>query len=384
MRAKLTVGPEGQITVPPRQAESLGLSGGGEVDLVSARGTFALLVPAGRHAPDAYFAGSLAALTFAEVVQFVFSSLKTGVLLLACGADASRPPDDPGELRRKSIYFRDGQVVFASSSDPADRLGPVLLQHGFLGEQELERCSAFVGGGRPLGQVLVDEGILSPGQLYEAVTLQVKEIFLRAFLETSGEFAFLEGPADEHSQVKLAERTRDLVLLGMKRVEEAEQRRAMDAGEAGGAAEAEEILVEVEAPTLTPAPAAHAARQRVSPASGPFETYRRIFRRVYAGLAAVEGDAARRLDSYFERLPERKRPIFEGVRVGQDGEIDVARVLANVEASGAYKGAAARARSLEALEELLAFALFEAKNRLPRAAAEQLLREVGRMQVGKA
>lgn len=387
MRAKLTVGPEGQITVPPRQAESLGLSGGGEVDLVSARGTFALLVPAGRHAPDAYFAGSLAALTFAEVVQFVFSSLKTGVLLLACGPDSSRPPDDPGELRRRSIYFRDGQVVFASSSDPADRLGPILLQHGFVGAQELERCSAFVVGGRPLGQVLVDEDILSPGQLYEAVTLQVKEIFLRAFLETSGEFAFLEGPADEQSQVKLPERTRDLVLQGMKRVEEAEQRRAMgagDAGEAGGAAEAGEILVEVEAPALTPAPAARAARQRVPRASGPFETYRRIFRRVYAGLAAVEGDAGRRLDSYFERLPERKRPIFEGVRVGQDGEIDVARVLANVEASGAYKGAAARARSLEALEELLAFALFEAKNRLPRAAAEQLLREVGRMQVGKA
>ena len=56
----------------------------------------------------------------------------------------------------------------------------------------------------------------------------------------------------------------------------------------------------------------------------------------------------------------------------------------NVNASGAYQGAAARARSLEALEELLAFALFEAKNRLPMPDAERLLREVGKMQVGKA
>ena len=64
--------------------------------------------------------------------------------------------------------------------------------------------------------------------------------------------------------------------------------------------------------------------------------------------------------------------------------MDVARILVNVNATGAYKGAAARARSLEALEELLAFALFEAKNRLPRAEADRLLREVGRMQVGKA
>ena len=47
-------------------------------------------------------------------------------------------------------------------------------------------------------------------------------------------------------------------------------------------------------------------------------------------------------------------------------------------------GAAARARALEALEEFLAFALFEAKNRLPRADAERLLREVGKMQMGKA
>jgi hypothetical protein len=76
--------------------------------------------------------------------------------------------------------------------------------------------------------------------------------------------------------------------------------------------------------------------------------------------------------------------VFEGVRFASDGDLDVAQVLVNVNASGAYKGAAARARSLEALEELLRFALFEAKTRLLRADAEALLREVGRMQVGKA
>jgi len=62
----------------------------------------------------------------------------------------------------------------------------------------------------------------------------------------------------------------------------------------------------------------------------------------------------------------------------------VTRVLANVTATGAYRGAAAKARSLEGLEELLTFSLFEVKNVLPRDEAEQLLREVGKMQVGKA
>jgi len=383
VRAKLTVGPEGQIAVPPRQAESLGLSGGGPVDFVAARGTCALLVPAHTDQPRAWFAGSLAALTVPEVIQFVFSSLKTGVLLLAFSERDQARPDDPGQLRRKSVYFKDGQVVFASSSDPKDRLGPVLVAGGFVPEAELERCARLVKSGRPLGQVLVDEGVITSGQLYEAITVQVKEIFLACFLETGGEFAFVEGPHDDQNQVKLPDRTRDLILAGMKRLEQVELRRA-ESGAAAGSPPSE-IVIEVEAPALTPPPGSGAGpRGKVPRAAGPFETYRRIFKRVHAALAAVSPDATERLNTWFERLPDKRRAMFEGVRMGEDGEIDVAAVLVNVNAAGAHAGAAARARSLEALEELLAFALFEAKNRLAKPEAERLLREVGKMQVGKA
>ena len=103
MRAKLDVGPEGRIAVPPRQAEALGLSGGGDVHFVSARGACALVVPARADAPRAWFAGSLAALNFPEIVQFVFQSLKTGVLLMSFGPTDSAPADRPEQLRRKSI-----------------------------------------------------------------------------------------------------------------------------------------------------------------------------------------------------------------------------------------------------------------------------------------
>ncbi len=376
MRAKLTIGPEGQLAVPPRQAESLGLASGGDVEVVSARGAFALVVPARADSTRAYFAGSLASLTVAEVVQFVFSSLKSGVLLVAAGGSADRRPDEPERPRRRSVYFKDGQVVFASSSDPADRLGPVLLEHDLVAPADLERCSRLVRSGRPLGHVLEGEGILTSAQLYEGITLQVKRIFLSAFLETEGEFAFLEGPNDQQNEVKLPERTRDLILQGMKKLEEAEHRRAQ-AELTRGAPTEPEIAIEVEPPPP-------AGRKPVPRASGPFETYRRIFKRVYDAVAAVEQDAAAQLNGYFDRLPEKKRPVFEGVRIDEDGEMDVAQILVNVSSSGAYQGAAARARALEALEELLAFALFEAKNRLPRAEADRLLREVGKMQVGKA
>jgi hypothetical protein len=389
LRAKLEVGSEGRIVVPPRQAEALGLAGGGDVDFVSARGACALLVPSrGEAPPPPWFAGSLGSLTVPEVVQFVFQSLKTGVLLLSFGAADAPRADAPEQLRRKSIYFKDGQVVFASSSEPQDRLGPVLVATAMVSQEDLERCTHLVGRGRPLGQVLVDEGVLTAGQLYEAIGAQVKEIFLGCFLETSGEFAFIEGAQDGQGQiVKLPERTRDLILQGMKRLEEAELRRAEAEAAAGSGAPPadEEISVEVELPAVTPPPLPGApGREKVPRAAGPFETYRRIFKRVHTALATVEPDAAARLNTWFDRLPEPRRPIFEGVRITGEGELDVAAVLMNVNVMGTHKGAAARARSLEALEEFLSFALFEAKNRLPRAEAEALLREVGRMQVGKA
>jgi hypothetical protein len=392
VRAKLSVGREGEIAVPPREAEALGLRGGGEVHFVTARGAFGLLVPARDAAPRAWFAGSLEALTVAEVVGLVYGSLKTGVLLLAFGdAVAGAPPDALDRLHRKSIYFRDGQVVFASSSDPLDRLGAVLSRAGMITAAELERCTRLVRSGRPLGQVLVDEGALDAGRLYEGLCRQVREIFLGAFEETSGEFAFLEGPFEEKNAVKLPERTRELLLAGLKRLDEAERGRAeAEASSFESAFAAATEAMPAARPTPTPRAAMEDAGVEIvvePPAQklgGPFEIYRRIFRRVHGALVAGDAGAAARLDTFFANLPEKKRAPFEGVSFGPEGELDVAQVLANVTATGTYRGAAARARALEALEELLAFALFEAKNRLSKDAAEALLREVGRMQVGKA
>jgi hypothetical protein len=429
VRIRIGTGPEGEVVLPAAEAEALGLAGGGQGELISARGAFALLFPARGDEPGAWFAGSLAALTVPEVVQFLFTSLKTGVLLLAFGEGRGAPPQ-PEQLRRKTIYFKDGQIAFASSSDRADRLGPVLRRAGLVSPADLERCGHLVRSGRPLGQVLVDEGVLSSGQLYEGISLQVKEILLNAFVESDGTFAFLEGAADERNAVKLPQRTRDLLLEGMRRVEQAEvlarglggrkvvfaraesprqppspeeeallaavdgRRRlgelATEAGlgqlqalQAAAALARQGVLVPAP-PTPPPAPEPEPEERQTIRLGGPFEIYRRILARVHEALTAGPEDASDRLNSYFDRLPARNRAVFDGVRFGPEGDLPVARVLENVNSSGAYKGAAARARALEALEDLLAFALFEVKNCLSRAEADVVLREVGRMQVGKA
>ncbi len=383
-----------------------------------------------------WLGGTLTALSILEVVQLIFTSLKSGVLRLsfARGSDAAAG-DRP---HRRSFYFREGQLVFASSSEPCDRLGPVLWRAGLVGWEVLQRCSVGVESGQLLGQVLVNEGALTAGDLYAGVAAQVREILFEAFLDTEGEFLFVEGPHGELNEVRLPERTRELLLEGLKRVDEVEQLLALVGGRGavltrasappGEASEytlrllealegcpsfaeaADEsrlgllfalreaaaligsgVLVRSARPALTPAPVRPASADAPPEAAlstarppGPFELYRRIFLRVHAALAAARPGAEARLDSYFAGLPEQRRFLFEGVAFAADGDLDVGRVLANVTATGAYRGAAAKARSLEGLEDLLTFALFEVKNVLPRAAAEQLLREVGRMQVGKA
>jgi hypothetical protein len=442
VRARLSVGAEGEVALPQQSAEALGLAEGAEVDVVAARGGFALVTPAAGEGAQAWFAGSLSSLTVPEVIQFIFTSIKSGSLVLAFGADARRAAEsgDGARPHRRTLYFREGQVVFAASSDPADRLGAVLWRQGIVPQDQLERCGKLIRSGRPLGQVLVDEKILTSGQLYEAITIQVKEIVLAACLEQEGEFAFIEGPFDESNSVKLDERTRDLLLQGMKRIEEADQLAAEVGGRGAilvrGGADTEGLegpegrLVElangrrtlselasegglglyealrlaaplVQAGALAVAqaepPAAEeppeedvgidieieAPAPRPSKGSGPFETYRRIFQHVFSTLSKYQPDSLARLNSYFDRLPAKQRQLFEGVRLDDGGEMDVSIILMNASAGGA-KAAIAKARALEALENFLAFSLFEVKNRMPKAAADVLLREVGRMQVGKA
>jgi len=346
----LVIGPDGRVGLPAGESQAAGLAPGDALRLAAGPGT--VLLARGEEG-SAWLAGSLAATSFGEVALLVAGSLKTGVLQISVEGRSGR--------QRKTIHFREGRVVFAASSDPADRLGVVLVRVGLVGAALLAECTPAVIPGRPLGQVLVERGALTAGQLYEGMVHQVREIFFSLFAEARGEFLFREGPLDGKSEVRLPERTRDLILAGLKR--------ASDAEWAAAAPEPAQ-----EPPQGAPAPPPEPG--------GPFDAYRRLFRAIYAPLRLVETDARERLDTGIDRLPAAQRPFFQGIRFGEGGELDVGRVLSNAAAAG-YAGAAARAKALESLEALLTFALFEARNRLPAAEAEALRREVGRIQMGE-
>lgn len=102
--------------------------------------------------------------TLATVLQEISDAGLTGALRF-----------DDGDVI-KVIYVSAGHLAFASSSLPADRLGPVLVRSGRLTQAQLDAATARAAGGAGLGKALVELGSLTPRDLLEGCKLQVVEI----------------------------------------------------------------------------------------------------------------------------------------------------------------------------------------------------------------
>lgn len=285
---------------------------------------------------DPWFAGTLSAVPFAELFQLVSSTHRTGELSLEL-----RGPTP----RRVEIAFRDGQVVFASSDDPAERLGGVLRRLGTVSPRELARGAQQVCEGRPLGQVLVDAGALAPDELYDALVEQVRAIVLGVFAEDEGSFSFRENLTLGGNALRLPERSRELLEAGLRRAGFARETRAAE------------------------------REPRRPREDAPVDVYRQAFKMIFFRMRQATPLAAARLNSRFAKIGAGDRDLFEGVRFDGEGNLDTGRVLVNVLATG-QEGPVARARSLAALDGLLAFALFEARNVLAQADSDALWREI--------
>ena len=94
----------------------------------------------------------------------------------------------------KSIYLKDGSIIFASSNLQEDRLGEMLLKSKMINPEQYQISVDLIKNtGRRQGTVLVEEGFLNPKELFEGLKFQVKEIFASLFLWDEAQYSFLEG-----------------------------------------------------------------------------------------------------------------------------------------------------------------------------------------------
>jgi Domain of unknown function (DUF4388) len=127
--------------------------------------------------------GNIRSKPLSDILEDLRRRKTTGTLALRSGGVA------------KCIYVKDGQIIFASSTDTRDRLSEILVKSGKITQENLEkslRIFKMSAGLKKLGAVLVENGFISPKELFGGLKLQVKNIIFSLFLWTDGDYQFEE------------------------------------------------------------------------------------------------------------------------------------------------------------------------------------------------
>lgn len=406
MAERLKIGgkPEAPALVLPRGA---GLEVGAELE-VSVVGGSALVGWRAREGVTGFFAGTLSSLSLGDVLGQIVSGARTGTLRVT------------GERSRRTLHFRDGELVFATSSETNERLGATLEQLRLVTHPVLVAALSEVRPGARLGQVLLGTQRLTPAALYAAMTFLIREIALNAFDLADGQFVFLEGDDGPEDALKLPERTRDLVLAGLKRSDETARLRIRhpEGQRVTAAADAAQRADPEAAPLLqraaqgasvgelraafpgsehaffsalarllasgallreAPRPPAPVGSGTSGAQKSALDLYQDLTRSLCAALVEAGKDLSA-LQSFLDEPPDPEmEEAFEGVALTAQGGLDVARVVTNMTQKDEVRG---RVRAYEALNAFLSYAVFSAKNALPQDVAAAISRRFHQLQRG--
>ena len=121
-----------------------------------------------------------------------------------------------GEFSKK-VFLESGYVVHASSSDLADSLGGFLKRSGRLSDGQFQSAMAKRDNKRRLGEILIEQGVLSPAQVYEAIREHVENIIWSLFSWEEGSVTFRLGEPDLTGAVRIQIPVRQVILQGIKR-----------------------------------------------------------------------------------------------------------------------------------------------------------------------
>jgi hypothetical protein len=125
--------------------------------------------------------GKIQATPLSDILEYLRQGEKTGTLTVRRDNIA------------KSIYLKGGQIVFATSADPSDRLGECLVKAGKLSREKLEHALQLYNkhaGLKKMGAILVENGLVPPKELFNGLKIQVRDIISSLFLWPDGDYRF--------------------------------------------------------------------------------------------------------------------------------------------------------------------------------------------------
>jgi hypothetical protein len=132
--------------------------------------------------------GTLKTMSLTDLLQFLAAGRKSGTLRF-----------DRGNVS-KQVYFENGLIVGSKSNDPREYLGQVLLHYGKVDEIQLQvaREMQRTSGAR-LGEVLVQQGFMAEDEVLEILKTRTLDAIYDLFVWNEGDFEFYDDeplPAD--------------------------------------------------------------------------------------------------------------------------------------------------------------------------------------------
>jgi tetratricopeptide (TPR) repeat protein len=154
--------------------------------------------------------GSLKEASLPDVIQLLFLGRRTGCLALADRQNFG------------TIYFDEGNIVYATIVNRRDRLGDILLRNGRITAEQLQQAVDRQGGEREhkLGEILVGQGAISRDELQHYIRVQIEEAVYYLFTWNSGTFNFEAGVRPEREDFLVRINPEYLLLEGARRVDE--------------------------------------------------------------------------------------------------------------------------------------------------------------------
>lgn len=158
------------------------------------------------------FAGKLSVLEPSTVLQIPNMQMLTGMLKLVTNGNRAR------------IFFKGGEINFASMDTRKQKIGEFLVQRGLITEVQLDDALKIYhkkDGNDRIGEILIDLGSLTRDTLTSALQVQIKEVVYEVLSWKQGYFIFFDQLQPEREDILLDFRTVDhLVLEGLRRLDE--------------------------------------------------------------------------------------------------------------------------------------------------------------------
>lgn len=146
-----------------------------------------------------------------ELLQWVKFGKKTGMIVF----------ERKGIV--KKVFVQDGLVISASSNDPKEYLGQILIFFGYISEDQLKEAFEMQAASKKLlGRILVESYGIKENEILKGLRVKIEETVYDLFLWDEGKFIYTDGIPEisRHDRLDSPITIDHVIFEGARRVDE--------------------------------------------------------------------------------------------------------------------------------------------------------------------